>query len=58
MDGATFYRIAGDWAKLTTGIPIEAMTVDQSLILDAAESCADASDSRIAQTMTIWKQND
>ncbi len=35
MDGATFYRIASDWAKLTTGIPVEAMTVDQNLIPDA-----------------------
>ncbi len=35
MDGATFYRIAGDWGKLTSGMPVEAMTVDQSLIPDA-----------------------
>ncbi|MCQ2133848.1 MAG: hypothetical protein MJY88_02670 [Bacteroidales bacterium] len=35
MDGASFYRIAGDWGKLTAGIPVEAMTVDQSLIPDA-----------------------
>ena len=34
MDGATFYRIAGDWGKLTSGIPVEAMTVDQGLIPD------------------------
>ena len=34
MDGATFYRIAGDWGKLTTGTPVEAMAVDQSLIPD------------------------
>ena len=34
MDGATFYRIAGDWGKLTSGIPVEAMAVDQSLIPD------------------------
>ena len=32
MDGATFYRIAADWGKLTSGIPVEAMAVDQSLI--------------------------
>lgn len=35
MDGATFYRIAGDWGRLTKGIPVEAMTVDQNLIPDA-----------------------
>lgn len=35
MDGSTFYRIVGDWGKLTAGIPVEAMTVDQSLIPDA-----------------------
>lgn len=35
MDGASFYRIAGDWGKLTAGIPVEAMAVDQSLIPDA-----------------------
>ena len=35
MDGATFYRIAGDWGKLTAGIPVKAMTVDQDLIPDA-----------------------
>ncbi|MBP9986729.1 MAG: hypothetical protein KBT44_02230, partial [Bacteroidales bacterium] len=28
MDGAAFYRIAGDWGKLTAGIPVKAMTVD------------------------------
>ena len=32
MDGATFYRMAGDWGKLTSGIPVETMTVDQNLI--------------------------
>lgn len=35
MDGATFYRIAGDWGRMTAGLPVEAMTVDQSLIPDA-----------------------
>lgn len=35
MDGATFYRIAGDWGKLTRGVPVDAMTVDQNLIPDA-----------------------
>ena len=35
MDGATFYKIAGDWGKLTSGMPVKAMTVDQSLIPDA-----------------------
>lgn len=35
MDGSTFYRIAGDWGKITTGIPVEAMAVDQNLIPDA-----------------------
>ena len=35
MDGAAFYRIAGDWGKLTSGIPVEPMTVDQNLIPDA-----------------------
>ena len=34
MDGSTVYRIAGDWGKLTSGIPVEAMSVDQSLIPD------------------------
>ncbi len=46
MDGATFYKIAGDWGKLTSGMPVTPMTVDQSLILDADASCADASHSR------------
>ena len=35
MDGATFYRIAGDWGKLTSGILVEPMAVDQNLIPDA-----------------------
>ena len=35
MDGATFYKIAGDWGKLTSGMPVTPMTVDQSLIPDA-----------------------
>ena len=35
MDGATFYRIASDWGKQASGIPVEAMTVDQNLIPDA-----------------------
>ena len=35
MDGASFYRIAGDWGKLTSGIPVEPMAVDQNLIPDA-----------------------
>lgn len=35
MDGATFYRIAGDWGRMTAGLPVEAMTVDQNLIPDA-----------------------
>ena len=35
MDGATFYRIAGDWGRMTSGIPVEAMTVNQNLIPDA-----------------------
>ena len=34
MDGATFYRIANDWGRITSGMPVEAMTVDQSLIPD------------------------
>ena len=34
MDGASFYRIAGDWGKITAGIPVEPMTVDQNLIPD------------------------
>lgn len=37
MDGASFYRIASDWGKQTAGKPVEAMTVDQSLIPDADE---------------------
>ena len=35
MDGATFYRIANDWGRITSGMPVEAMAVDQSLIPDA-----------------------
>lgn len=35
MDGTSFYRIASDWGKLTAGMPVDAMTVDQSLIPDA-----------------------
>lgn len=35
MDGYTFYRIAGDWARMTSGTAVEAMTVDQGLIPDA-----------------------
>ena len=35
MDGATFYRIAGDWGKISSGIAVEAMAVDQNLIPDA-----------------------
>lgn len=34
MDGATFYRIAGDWGKLSSGILVEAMAVDQNLVPD------------------------
>ena len=34
MDGATFYRIAGDWGRITAGVPVEAMTVDQTLFPD------------------------
>lgn len=32
MDGATFYRLVGDWGKMTAGMPVDAMTVDQSLV--------------------------
>lgn len=32
MDGYTFYRIAGDWARAATGSPIAPLTVDQALI--------------------------
>ena len=35
MDGYTFYRIAGDWGKITFGTPVDAMTVDQTLLPDA-----------------------
>lgn len=35
MDGATFYRIVRNWGQMTAGLPVEAMTVDQSLIPDA-----------------------
>lgn len=35
MDGYTFYRIAGDWGKITSGTPVDAMTVDQTLLPDA-----------------------
>ena len=35
MDGATFYRIAGDWGRICSGIPVDAMIVNQSLIPDA-----------------------
>lgn len=32
MDGASFYRFAGDWGKLSSGIPVDAMAVDQNLV--------------------------
>ena len=35
MDGYTFYRIVSDWGKMTSGMPVEAMIVDQNLIPDA-----------------------
>ena len=35
MDGATFYRIAGDWGRMTSGNQVTPMVVDQSLIPDA-----------------------
>ena len=35
MDGASFYRIASDWGRLTAGIAVDAMIVDQSLLPDA-----------------------
>ena len=49
MDGATFYRIAGDWGKLTTGTPVEVMTVDQSLIPDADALTKEQTLSRVQQ---------
>lgn len=49
MDGATFYRIANDWGKLTAGIPVEAMTVDQSLIPDADALTKEQTLSRIQE---------
>ncbi len=53
MDGATFYRIAGDWGKTTSGASVEPMVVDQSLIPSGDESCSDASDSRSSNFSSI-----
>ena len=49
MDGATFYRIAGDWGKITSGIPVETMTVDQNLIPDADALTKEQTLSRIQE---------
>ena len=35
MDGCAFYRIAGDWGRISSGASVEAMAVDQNLIPDA-----------------------
>lgn len=34
MDGCAFYRLTGDWGKITSGLPVEAMAVGQDLIPD------------------------
>ena len=54
MDGATFYRIAADWGKLTSGIPVEAMAVDQSLIPDPDALTKEQTLSRILELG--WRQ--
>lgn len=49
MDGATFYRIAGDWGKITSGANVEAMAVNQSLIPDADALTKEQTLSRIQE---------
>ncbi|MCQ2111475.1 MAG: hypothetical protein MJY79_08285 [Bacteroidaceae bacterium] len=49
MDGATFYRIASDWGKLTAGIPVKPMTVDQTLIPDADSLTEEQTLARVQQ---------
>ncbi len=49
MDGATFYRIAGDWGKMTMGIPVEPMAVNQSLIPDAGALTKEQTLSRVQE---------
>lgn len=49
MDGYTFYRIAGDWGKMTSGTPVEAMTVDQDLLPDAGALTKEQALSRVQQ---------
>ena len=49
MDGATFYRIAHDWGKLTAGSPVEVMAVDQGLIPDADALTKEQTISRVQE---------
>lgn len=49
MDGCAFYRIAGDWGKVTSGAPVEAMTVDQNLIPDATALTKEQTLTRVQQ---------
>ena len=49
MDGCTFYRIAGDWGRITSGEPVEAMTVDQNLIPAADALTKEQTLSRVQQ---------
>ena len=49
MDGCTFYRIADDWGKMTSGIPVEAMMVDQDLIPHADALTKEQTVSRVQQ---------
>ena len=49
MDGCTFYRIAGDWGRITSGVPVETMTVDQALIPAADALTKEQTLSRVQQ---------
>ena len=49
MDGATFYRIAGDWGKLSSGISVEPMEVNQNLIPDPTALTKEQALSRIQE---------
>ena len=49
MDGASFYRLAGDWGKLCSGIPVEAMAVDQNLVPDADALAKEQTLSRVQE---------
>ena len=49
MDGTTFYRIAADWGRMTSGHAVEAMTVDQNLIPNAGALTKEQTLSRIQE---------